>query len=153
MPVAITLGTVNSANVISQSWNNVYRVIQDNVSDPSSRSVSWVFSAFPQQRKGTASVYPCIIIESPSLRGQNITMGHSKRVYTWDIPISIYATRMATTEEIANDVIAAMETNKGSIEANGMWQFNVDNVNTFHNLQNSQVIHEKRIMISCEGYI
>ena len=138
----MSLGTVNSANVVSQSWNNCYAIV-NTISDPSSRGVSWIFSAFPQQRKATANVYPCIIIESPSIRGQNITMGQANRMYTWDIPVSIYSTRMDTTDGLASTVISTLENNKGSFEANGMNMLNIDNVNTFHNLQNSQVIHEK----------
>jgi hypothetical protein len=150
--MTVSLGTINTTNLINQSWNNIYSVV-NTISDPSNRGVSWVFAAFPQSRKGTTDVYPCIIIDSADMSGENIVFGHSKRSYKWTIPISIYATRLDTADGLASTVISTLETNKGSIESNGMWGFNIDNTNTFHNLSNSQVIHEKKITISCEGYI
>jgi hypothetical protein len=149
----MSLATVASNSLISQTWQNLYSIINSNVSDPKSRGVQWVFAAWPQSRKGTADVYPCITIDSPDMRGQNVTMGQSKRMYTWTIPISISDTRMDTVDGLAGTVIYTIESNKGSLEANGMNMFNPEATPTFHNLNNKQIIHQKNINVRFEGYV
>jgi hypothetical protein len=149
----LALGTVNSNNLISQTWNNVYALI-NTISDPASRgTVQWIFAAFPQERKGTADVYPAIIIESVNAQGNNITFAHASRKYEMDIPISIFATRMDTVDGLASTVISTLNNNRGSLESNGMQMFNIESTPTFHSMVANQVIHEKRINIRCEGYV
>ena len=71
----------------------------------------------------------------------------------FDIPISIYATRMDTCDGLASTVITTLNNNRGSLETNGMFQFNIESTPTFHTMTASQIIHEKRINIRCESYV
>jgi hypothetical protein len=148
----LTLGTVNSSNIYTQVWNNIYSVV-NTISDPSSRGIQWIFSAFPQQTNHTASVYPAIIIDSPNAIGKNITFAHTNRYYEFDIPISIYATRMDTCDGLASTVLATLNNNRGSLETNGMQMFNPDSSPTFHSIVANQIIHEKRINIKVVSYV
>lgn len=148
----LTLGTVNANNIYMQVWNNLYSVVST-ISDPSSRGVSWIFSAFPQEVKNTANVYPAIIIDSPNAAGKNITFTHTNRYYEFDIPISIYATRMDTIDGLASTVVSTLNNNRGSLEANGMQMFNIEASPTFHSLVANQIIHEKRINVKVVGYV
>jgi hypothetical protein len=148
----MSIGTVNANNLISQSWNNCYSVL-NTISDPSNRGKQWIFSSFPLQKKGTANTYPCIIIESANMRGNITTFGQSNTQYTWDIPISIHATRMDTVDGLASTVISTLNSCKGSFETNSMHLFNIESTPTFHNIISSNIIHEKRINVTFQGYL
>jgi len=150
-----TIASITKSNLLDQSWQNVYKVISDNVSDPLNRGTptAWIHSAFPQERKGTMAFYPKIIIENPNLSGENFVFGHPERRYTWNIPISVYDTRMDRCATVASDILYALETNKGSLETNGMNMLNFTSSPTFHNVIANQVVHEIRINVYCEGVV
>jgi hypothetical protein len=150
-PVA-TLGTVNANNIYSQVWTNLYAIV-NTISDPASRGVQWIYAAFPQEVKHTASVYPAIIIDSPNALGKNVTFTHVNRYYEFDIPISIYATRMDTCDGLASTVLSTLNNNRGSLEANGMQMFNPESSPTFHSMVANQMVHEKRINIKVVSYV
>ena len=78
----MVLTPISSGSILSVAWNNIYTLV-NTISDPSSRGVSWIFAAFPESRKGTADVYPAIIIESANAVGKNLTFTHANRVYTF----------------------------------------------------------------------
>ncbi len=147
-----TLGTVNANNVFSQVWNNLYAIV-NTISDPASRGEQWIYAAFPQETKHTANVYPAIIIESPNAIGKNVTFTHVNRYYEWDVPISIFATRMDTCDGLASTVVSTLNNNRGSLEANGMQMFNIESSPIFHSLIASQIVHEKRINVKIVGYV
>lgn len=148
----MALANISKTNIVSQVWQNLFELVET-IPDPSSRGVQFIFSAFPQQRKGTASVYPCVIIESPDVSGNNIILGHSLRSYNWSIPISIYSTRMETVDSLADSVLGTLEASKGSLEANGMYQLNFTSSPTFHAVVGGNIIHEKRIVVEAEGLV
>lgn len=148
----MTLEAINQNNLISQIWQNIYELIKT-IPDPKSRGTQWIFSAFPQQRKEVADVYPCIIIESPELSGENFIFGHSTRKYSWTIPISIYATRMETVDVLADSVLSTLESNKGSLETTGMYQLNFRASAAMHSIIAGNIIHEKRIDVEVEGVV
>ena len=148
----VSLGTVTSSNIISQVWDNIYSLI-NTIPDPANRGISWILSAFPQERKGTADVYPMIVIDSPDAKGENLTFSHTKRQYTWRIPIGVYATRMETVDGMSNTVITTLNNNRASIETRGMNMLDVESTPTFHPIIGGQVIHEKRINVTVVGYV
>ena len=148
----VALANITKSNLISQVWQNVYDILNSNLTDPKSRS-KWIYAAFPSVRKGTADTYPCIIIESPDMSGENIIMGHSSRSYRWSIPISVYSTRMEDVDTIADDIINTLETNKGSLSTNNLYQFNVDSTPVMHTVIASQIVHEKRILVTVESVV
>ena len=148
----MALGNITASNLISQSFLNV-RALVNTISDPSDRGEQWLFSTFPQEKKGTADTYPCIIIESPDLVGENIVFGHGQRRYKWTVPISIYARQKGTADILADSVISTIETNKGSLESNGQFQINFTASPSYDNVINNQIIHEKRVVLECEGCI
>jgi hypothetical protein len=98
-------------------------------------------------------LFPCIVIESPNIRGENVIFGHSLRNYRWDIGISVYAANAATVDTIADNVLNTLETSKGSLDTRGMNQLNFITSPTFHNVIQNQVIHEKRITVELEGMV
>jgi len=150
MPVA--LGTVSSSNFINQTWNNVYTVV-NTISDPSNRGEQWIYAAFPQERKGTGDVYPLIIIDSANSEGNNITFSHAKRLYEITVPISVYATRMDTTDGLSSTLAATLNAYRATFDAYGMYNFNIQDTPTAHAIMAGQVVHEKRITMTCEEYV
>jgi len=147
------MGVVDSTKLISEAWNNVYSILNTHLTDPKNRGVKWIWSAFPVARKGTADVFPCVVIESPDLSGANIIFGHSKREYTWSILISVYAKRMEYCDTVSDDVLEQLETYKGSLDTWNMQMLNFISSPTMHAVVDGQVIHEKRIEIEMRGLI
>ena len=147
----MALGTMASSNLVSQAWQNVYEVINSNVSDPKSRS-KWIYAAFPASRKGTADVFPCVIIESPSIDAEQFVMGSQKR-YIWTIPIEVYDTKMATCDSVSDSVFEQLNSNSGSFTANGMFQPLITAMPTTHTIISGNILHYKRIEVRLEGVI
>lgn len=148
----MALGTISGSNLVSQVWQNLFEIIDTNVTDPKSRVKSMVYSAFPMSRKGTEDTFPCIIIESPDLTAEQFVLGSAKR-YTWTIPVSIYNTNMATLDSVSDEVLKELETNKGSLNPLGLFQINYLSAPTTHTVIDRQVVHEKRIDVQLEGVI
>ena len=81
-------------------------------------------------------------------------------MYTWNIQVSIYDTKMGSLsateiglDRIASSVLNQLEINKGSLKTQNMNDLNLVSSPTFHNIIGGQVVHEKRITIDCEGSI
>lgn len=147
----MALGTVSGSVLVSQVWQNVYEVINSNVTDPKSRT-KWVYSAFPQSRKGTEDTFPCIVIESPTISRDNFVFGSVYR-HVWSIPISVYDTTMATCDTVSDSVIYQIESNKGSLSPLKMFNYDILTTPTTHVVIDGNIIHEKRIEIQFEGVV
>lgn len=147
----VALGTITSANLISQVWQNVYAVINTHVSDPKSRT-KWIYAAFPTERKGTDDVFPCIIIDGARMDSGQFVMGSSKN-YIWVIPISVYDSTMATCDSVSDSVMEQLESNKGSFTAYGAYQPLTSAAPTTHTILGKEVIHERRIELRLESVI
>lgn len=145
----MALGTVAGSTIVSQVWKNVYEVISTHVTDPLSRS-RWVWSAFPIERKGTEALFPCIVIESPSIGSDQFVIGSTK-MYEWSVPVSVYHTKMATCDTVADDIMNQLEANSGTFTDRGLNQPSITAAPTTHGVVNNQPIHEKRIEVSFEG--
>ena len=151
--MAVSLGTVTSSNFINQTWNNVY-VVVNTISDPLSRGwANWITSAFPQERKGTADVYPLIVIDSGNFTGNNITFTHANRLYNVNIPISVYATRMDTVDGLSSTLAATLNAYRATFDVYGMTNFNIEDTPIAHAIIAGQVVHQKNINITLEEYV
>lgn len=146
---------LTKGSIIQNSWQNCYNIINTHVSDPSSRSIKWVFSAYPDTRKWPSGkdIFPIIVIDSTDISGEHIVFGDNPKNYTFSIPVSVHATRMETIDTLSDTVINTLETYRGSLETWGMNMYSVDSTPTIHSIIEGNIIHQKNINIRFEGTV
>ena len=147
----MSLGTVDSSNIVSQVWQNVYDIVKYNVSDPKGRD-KWVYSAFPAARDATVDTFPCIVIDGSQITSEHFVIGSNKR-YVWTIPIYVYDTTMATCDSVSDSVVEQLEANKGSLTTYGFFQSLISVSQPSHIIVSNNIIHERRIDLRVEGVV
>jgi hypothetical protein len=148
----VAQGTLSSANLISQVWQNVRDLINATVTNPKG-TAQWIFSAFPLNRStANPSVYPCIIIDGAQVSSSAFVIG-TVQFRTFTVPVSIYSTHMGTLDSISNSVASAIVNNPGSFTSFGYNQPSLSVSNPAHAVIADKVVHERRMELKLEGVI
>jgi len=137
---------ITKDNIYTQSWNNLYEVISNNVTDPKSRGVKWIFSAFPDVKKPNFPGYPIITITPTDLSITNINLARDMREETYRYPIDIFSKSSQEVDELANSIIKALTDNEIELAKYGMKRMSIaSSAITNYRIENNK-IHNRTII-------
>jgi len=129
---------VDKSNMLSESWQNVYDLINDksNVSDPTTlptQSRKWVYSREPDIKGSAFKGFPYIIVNPAVLDfGDEQTGNRQIQSVNWSIEVEVVTSDRGFNNEggkgqiqndaISDDIIEAInnETNRKTLAGNGL---------------------------------
>ncbi len=101
-------------------WQQFFDLINDNVSDPGSRSVKWVFSSEPDALMSTSSAYPLIIvnpIETPNDRPLTFDI----RNVSVSLDVDIFALKSEQLDTpLSDSIYDVIDDNRDTLYALGL---------------------------------
>jgi len=134
---------VNSVSIFSDVYRVFYNLINNHISDPSSRNIQWIFSSTPERELAENKLkYPIIIIEPVDANSwTRLTM--TKTEMPLSINISAYSTRMVQADSLLNQIVAVIDANrlvtlKGD---EGLHNLNLDSTSTDFDLRGGTRAH------------
>ena len=119
----MTAGQVTTATISSQSWQNIYDFLNDNITDPRNRSKKWIYGSFPDEKSVQSIGYPLIIIEPVAFSLKNLTLNRSG----FEIPIvasvMVYDNNAQRLDETTDSIVDAFATSQSTFDSYKMRHF------------------------------
>jgi hypothetical protein len=133
---------ITKSNLFSESWNNIYNLINSktNVADPtisSSEFRKWVFSREPDVKAAEFSGYPYIVVNNSEVdvdtKGKGRSVDGKSQIVTWTIEIDVVTSDRGHNDQdgkgqvhmdaISDDIMETLMsiTNRNTIKANGLY--------------------------------
>ena len=121
---------INKDSVSSNSWETIYDLINDNVTDPKSRGVKWIFGAYPDVDSPRFAGFPIIIIRTMSINSSHASIG--KKFNKWGISaeVAIYTDYAEHIDRLYDQIISALYSNEDTLEADGLYLDSTDTSDT-----------------------
>ncbi len=87
----VTAGAITKSELISQPWDTIYTLIDDNITDPidSSNARKWVYSREPSGKQRNFAGYPYIIIKQPKLEQGGYSLDRTKSNQNYEQEIEV----------------------------------------------------------------
>jgi len=98
--------------IATASWDTIYSLIGDNLTDPKDRDKKWIYSSYPDERSKTFPGYPIITITSPDISSKNISMGAKTNEATLMFAINVFSDSMATLDTLVDDIYNILNNNQ-----------------------------------------
>lgn len=167
----MTADRVTYANLFSESWNNVYQLInnRDNVSDPNSgtgQHRTFVYDSEPDVKSSGFDGYPFVIVYPSVFEQEKIDRssvdGKSKQVY-WIVEIEIVSSDRGhndaiskgrtSVDSISNEVIQTLNdaTNRKTLRSNGLYFVNPDGGSQNQEPLAKEKVFRRSIMLSFQN--
>lgn len=145
----MTAASVTTATISSQSWQNIYDFLNDNINDPRTRSKKWIYSSFPDEKSAKQIGYPLIIIEPVSFSISNLTLNKS----AFNIPIAtniyIYDNNAERLDSTTDTVVNLFATSQATLESYKMRLFSQGSTNYASEfLETGGKIHMRTVPVS-----
>ena len=96
---------INTAQIINSSVIFIRNLINDNVTDPLSRS-KWVYTSYPQREV----VYPIITVKRDDFSAQTQYIDSESKLVNISLEIRIWARNIKEKDTISDDVFNIMRT-------------------------------------------
>jgi len=110
---------VTLAALFSNTWQNVFDLINANVTDPASRGTKWIYAGFPYSKIDNSDAYPLIVIENVTSSGFDIlTMSYNAKTIVLSIAIDVYSTKSSELDTICDSIVNAMDSNSSTLFSN-----------------------------------
>lgn len=116
--------------IYSKLWNAIYEVIQDNVSDPKSRTdFKWIWGAYPTHEINEAEnssldelrkFYPLIVISPIESSYDPIVLDETTVERTVNFSIEIYSDTSANLDKLADSIDEQIRGNKDYFASRGL---------------------------------
>lgn len=124
---------ITTATLYTESREVLKNLIRDNVDDPKdpSKRRRWIYREFPDTTSHNFGGYPIIVINSPDVGDDVITLNQRFRDDIFTFSIEIYAEfndTEARVDTISDAVVSALlsDTNQTSMADNGLFNPNLE---------------------------
>lgn len=119
---------VTSSTIFTESWNSIFNIIQNNVSDPTGKN-RFLYGGFPDKIWDNKSEFPVVVIhpiESPG--SETIVLPRGTKVFSLRSSIEIYSTNTEQLDSMTDDVFNAIESNETTLYENNINNFELSSV-------------------------
>jgi len=94
---------ISRASLRSSVFNDIYSVINTNVTDPLTRSKQWIFSSFPDTKSKFVG-YPIVVIKKAEVEKAYPLMDNTWSDIIIPVKIIVYSTDNATTDTLSDSI-------------------------------------------------
>ncbi|HEX69583.1 MAG TPA: hypothetical protein ENG10_04745 [Candidatus Bathyarchaeota archaeon] len=116
---------VDKDAVISSTWQTIYNYLSTNLVDPKNRGVKWIFGTYPDTKSKRFPGWPVVVIESPDVRLNHMSVGKSLKEWPIRIRIAVYTDWAEHADSIADQVVTILRQNEANLEQEGLYNFKV----------------------------
>jgi len=118
--------TIDKEHVWRDSWDNVYSLLNTNLSDPKNRGRKWVFAAFPDVDAADFPGWPVVIINTPNVSRSSMTVASTPlKNYGLEIKVEVFSDSAEILKDLADSTLKVLEDNKVTLSNNGMKNFDL----------------------------
>ena len=144
---------------IRAAWLAVYNLINGNVTDPESRSVKWIYGAWPSEDAITENGYPIIVIFPPQITMPKKTHG-GLYVKDYTFSIGVYTSDIGATNgkgaqqlsTLTNTVLGALVANTDDLRTAGLHKMSLNTPSTpTVDLMDGWKRHRQRFIFTFRG--
>ena len=124
----MALVSIAKATFLHDVWQNFYNLMEDNItsvtlSDSTTSTIQTRTGAFPDSVIDDKTDYPIIVINTPVINWDDLTMG--KKYLSGTIAIEIYSTKAEASDRFVMKIIDTVETNKDDLREKGLQFINL----------------------------
>mgnify|MGYP001573432726 CR=1 FL=1 len=135
--------TVTNTTLVSESWNQLYSIVNANVTDPTGKS-KFIYGTFPDALHLTKADYPLIVINPIASDGaETITISRGVKLVGLKLEIEVYSTSNSQLDTIANSVFDAIESNETTNDSQGLHNFDLQRIDSNTVFRGKTRVHVK----------
>lgn len=125
---------VTTSTLYSSSRDAVKSILNSNVSDPKRGVVNskrrWIYREFPDTTSRDFAGYPIIVLNSPDIGDEVITLNQQFRddIFTFEIEVYVeFNDKNARVDSLSNSIVSALlsETGQNTLASNGLHNPNI----------------------------
>ena len=109
---------LSSTNIIQNSWKSMYDLLNDNLTDPASRTdTRWIFPEHPARK--TFPGYPIVTF----MVDTDTTQFEFKdgRAITISYMFTVFADKSEYADSVADDIISTINANQSTLEGKNLY--------------------------------
>jgi len=142
-------GTVTRSTLFTNLWNNIFKALEDNLTDPAGRTgVKWIWGAFPVKIINDKDSYPFVVVEPISLSSSE-DYSFTKEVVTATVSVSIFTVDPDQLDTLSDDVIDIIYDNASTFGDYAMEVLDVVGTSYAHQVKSKSFrVHARTIRFS-----
>jgi len=146
MADAVTLNTL-----FSNTWQNIFDLISNNVTDPANRGTKWVYAGFPYSKIDDSSAYPLIVIENPTNSGFEIhTLSYNAKTVVLTVTIDVYSTKSSELDSICDNIVSVLDSHSSTLASNKLHNLRLAS-STYETIERDAIkIHHRSLIYELE---
>lgn len=138
------VGEIAKADMFSNTWECVYDILNDNLTDPRSRT-KWIYSSFPKLTIDNVTDYPIIVVNPVEcLSTEAITISDYEA--TLSVTIDVCSTSATQLDTLIDDIFEEFDTQESTLaDTNKLRIMRVGSTDTAHYNRGKFSVHVKSI--------
>ena len=157
MAQAAITTNIDTNKISSSFWNVLWRIINDNITDPKRRNIKWLWSAYPDEVLENANAaetikeqYPIVVIEPVLPAHEPITVDQNMRNYTVSFTITVFADRSDHLDSINDEIDKIIYDNMSALFKTGITYPTLVNSDYDYFMRSGVKVHYKTLNYEAE---